>query len=54
MQHCKQHRRNFVKGLTCYHKHHPEADVQLYWICDKNGKECLVEGQCPENCGHKK
>jgi len=42
-------RREMVKGLTCHHK----KDICLdefgrpYWMCEKNNKECMIEGQCP-------
>lgn len=41
-----EYRRDFVKGLTCNHKH---FDIhECIYICDKNDKECLVEGCCPK------
>lgn len=43
-----EERREMVKGLTCHHKEDLEEDDQgFYWTCDKNGKECLIDGQCP-------
>ena len=43
-----KHRRELVKGLTCHDKDSKEIDDDgPYWICDKNNKECLIEGRCP-------
>lgn len=43
-------RRDMVRGLTCHHKKEIRLDEfgRPYWACDKNDKECMIEGQCPE------
>jgi hypothetical protein len=42
-------RRGLVRGVTCNHKRGPEVDElgAAYYVCDKNGRECLVDGRCP-------
>ena len=44
-------RREMVKGLTCHHKKdiHLDDRGRPYWMCEKNNKECMIEGQCPKN-----
>jgi hypothetical protein len=41
-------RRGFVKNLTCNHKYLGKVGPGLEWLCDKNHKECLEAGQCPQ------
>lgn len=42
-------RREVVKGITCNHKNgYVDNGFDQYSLCDKNHRECLLDGHCPD------